>query len=122
MISLPVSSIKSTIADVFNSLGQPFVVRTIVSKGTFNPSTGEYDNRVVSDRSMLGVDVGSEQRWMNGLLVSSEGYIVYLFDDGLGAIPQNALVVMGSEEVGIQSVDEHKVAGTRLAHRVTLAG
>lgn len=122
MITLPTAAIKSSVGDVIESFGQLFTVRTIVSKGTFNPSTGQYDNRIVSDRQMRGVDVGKEQRWMNGILVSSEGYIIYFFDDGLGEIPQSAFVVMGSEEVGIQSVDEYKIAGERLATRVMLAG
>lgn len=122
MISVPTLSIKASVGDVITSLGQVFTVRTIVSKGTFNPSTGQYDNRVVADRQMRGVDVGKEQRWINGILVASEGYVIYFFDDGLGEILQSSLVVIGSEEVGIQSVDEYKVAGERLATRVTLAG
>lgn len=122
MITLPTDAIKASVENVITSLGQIFTVRTIVSKGTFNPLTGQYDNRVVSDRQMRGVDVGKEQRWLNGILVASEGYVIYFFDDGLGEIPQSALVLMGSEEIGIQSVDEYKIAGERLATRVTLAG
>jgi hypothetical protein len=59
---------------------------------------------------------------MNGILVASEGYVVYLFDDGLGTIPNNALIVLGEEETGIQNVEEYKIIGDRLAYRVTLAG
>lgn len=122
MINLPVDSIKATIGDVFASLGQNIVVRTVISEGTFDPITGGYSNRIVRDRIMRGVDVGNEQRWLNGLLVASEGYVIYLFDDSLGPVSQNAVVVMGDEEIGIQNVEEYKIIGTRLAYRLTLAG
>jgi hypothetical protein len=57
---------------------------------------------------------------MNGGMVTSEHYIIYLYDNGSGAPIQGDLVMFGEEEVGIQEIEEYKLTDTRLAYRVSL--
>lgn len=120
MIKIPTAQIKSAIADVFSSLGEPFTVRTVTSQGSFNPVTGVFDGRVVADRVMTGIDVGHERKYVNGILIVEEGYVIYLFDDGLGVPSPESMIVLDGEETGIKTVEENKLKGTQLAYRVTL--
>ena len=119
-MTINVAPIKSSVKKAFDLVGENFTLRTTTAAGTFNPATGAFDSRTYTDRTMRGVDVGRESRWVSGTMVTDNQYAIYLYDDG-GAAPSMAnTVILDGEEVAIQDIQNYKLAGNKLAYRIAL--